>query len=49
MGPPVLKSEVRSAEAFGVLKLTLRARGYDWEFILEAGKTFSDSGGDACH
>jgi receptor protein-tyrosine kinase len=41
MGPPVLNSEVSSSEAFGVLKLTLRANGYDWQFIPQEGKTFT--------
>jgi hypothetical protein len=49
MGPAVLNSEVRSADAFGVLKLTLRANGYDWQFIPVAGKNFTDSGSGTCH
>jgi hypothetical protein len=42
-------SEVRDATAFGVLKLTLRPKGYDWQFIPEAGKSFTDSGSGTCH
>ena len=42
-------SEVRNADSFGVLKLTLRAHGYDWNFIPEAGKSFTDAGTGACH
>jgi acid phosphatase type 7 len=42
-------SEVRQADTFGVLKLTLHASGYDWEFVPEAGKTFKDSGSGTCH
>jgi hypothetical protein len=42
-------SEVRIPETFGVLKLTLRADSYDWEFIPEAGKTLTDQGTTACH
>ncbi len=42
-------SEVRDATAFGVLKLTLHAKSYDWEFLSEAGKTFKDSGSASCH
>lgn len=42
-------SEVRDATAFGVLKLTLRPIGYDWQFIPEAGKSFTDSGSGTCH
>ena len=42
-------SEVRNADAFGVLKLTLKPKGYDWQFIPEAGKSFTDSGSGTCH
>ena len=42
-------SEVRDFTAFGVLKLTLRPKSYDWEFIPEAGKGFTDSGSGSCH
>lgn len=42
-------SEVRDNTAFGVLRLTLKTTGYDWKFIPEAGKTFTDSGSGSCH
>ncbi len=42
-------SESRNANAYGVLKLTLRAGAYDWQFIPEAGKQFVDSGTGKCH
>ena len=42
-------SEVRNADTFGVLKLTLRPSSYSWEFVPQAGKTFSDSGSGLCH
>jgi len=42
-------SEVREWETFGVLKLTLTAGKYAWEFIPEEGKTFRDSGSGVCH
>jgi PKD domain-containing protein/calcineurin-like phosphoesterase family protein len=42
-------SEVRNSDTYGVLRLTLRASGYDWRFEPEAGKSFSDSGSGACH
>jgi acid phosphatase type 7 len=45
---PKPNSEVRDATAFGVLKLTLKPNGYDWEFIPEEGKSFRDSGSDVC-
>lgn len=42
-------SEVRNAETFGVLELTLHPTSYDWRFVPEAGKTFTDSGSSPCH
>ena len=42
-------SEVRNSDAFGVIKLTLHPNSYDWKFIPEAGKPFTDSGSQACH
>jgi acid phosphatase type 7 len=42
-------SEVRDATAFGVLKLTLKPGAYEWQFIPEAGKSFTDSGSGVCH
>jgi acid phosphatase type 7 len=42
-------SEVRNAGTFGVLALTLHPGSYDWRFIPEPGKTFTDAGSGACH
>ncbi len=42
-------SEVRNADTFGVLRMTLHADSYDWKFVPEAGKTFTDSGSTGCH
>jgi hypothetical protein len=42
-------SEVRNADTFGVLALTLHPTGYDWHFMPEAGKTFTDFGSGTCH
>jgi hypothetical protein len=42
-------SEVRDDTSYGVLKMTLRPTGYDWEFIPAAGSTFTDSGSTECH
>jgi acid phosphatase type 7 len=42
-------SEVRNTGTFGVLKLTLHPTSYDWQFVPEAGKTFTDSGTTSCH
>jgi len=46
---PKPNSELRDANAFGVLKLTLKPGSYDWQFIPEAGKSFTDSGSGKCH
>ncbi|GAB3676068.1 hypothetical protein GCM10027589_46220 [Actinocorallia lasiicapitis] len=42
-------SEARNSDTHGVLKLTLHANSYDWQFVPEAGKTYADSGTTACH
>jgi PKD repeat protein len=42
-------SQVRHSGTFGVLKLTLQPSGYAWEFVPEAGGTFTDSGTGSCH
>ncbi|MGH9364797.1 MAG: metallophosphoesterase family protein [Thermoanaerobaculia bacterium] len=46
---PIANSEVRDHSSHGVLKLTLHADGYDWEFIPSAGGSFTDSGSGTCH
>ena len=43
------RSEVRHASTFGVLRLVLRGDGYDWTFLPQAGRTFTDSGTGSCH
>ncbi|MBV1854798.1 CBM96 family carbohydrate-binding protein [Catellatospora tritici] len=42
-------SQARNSDTFGVLKFTLHANGYDWQFVPQAGKTYSDSGTGTCH
>ncbi|KKZ71635.1 CBM96 family carbohydrate-binding protein [Streptomyces showdoensis] len=42
-------SEARNNDTFGVLKLTLHANSYDWQFVPQAGKTYNDSGTGTCH
>jgi hypothetical protein len=42
-------SEVRQNNTFGVLTLALHPGSYDWRFVPEAGKTFTDAGTAACH
>jgi hypothetical protein len=41
-------SEVREQDTWGVLKMTLHADGYDWEFVPIAGQTFTDAGSAKC-
>jgi acid phosphatase type 7 len=48
-GPIQPNSQVRNNTTYGVLKLTLHPTSYDWQFLPEAGKTFTDSGSDTCH
>ncbi len=42
-------SEVRNAGTFGILHMTLHPSSYEWKFISEPGKTFTDSGRASCH
>ena len=49
LGLATPNSEVRDWDTFGVLKLTLSAGKYAWEFIAEEGKSFHDSGSGVCH
>lgn len=41
-------SVARNAGVHGVLKLTLHASTYDWRFVPQAGKTWTDSGTGVC-
>ena len=45
----VANSEVRNNDTFGVLKLTLDNASYTWQFVPQAGRTFTDSGTGICH
>jgi len=42
-------SQARNSDTYGVLKLTLHANSYDWQFVPQAGKTYTDSGTTPCH
>jgi hypothetical protein len=42
-------SEARNNRTHGVLKLTLRPSGYDWEFVPTPGGKFRDEGSGECH
>ena len=48
IGTPKPNSQVRQNNTYGVLKLTLKAGGYDWQFIPATG-SFTDSGSGTCH
>ena len=48
-GVVAANSEVRNVDTYGVLKLTLHSGSADWQFVPEAGKTFTDSGTTVCH
>ena len=41
--------EAANGTTFGVLAVTLHATSFDWKFLPEAGKTYTDSGTTACH
>jgi hypothetical protein len=47
-GTPLPNSESRGLSR-GVLKLTLRDNGYDWEFVAVEGESFTDAGSGTCH
>jgi hypothetical protein len=49
IGTVKANSEVRNGSTYGVLKLTLHATSYDWEFVPVAGATFTDAGTGQCH
>ena len=42
-------SELRNNTTHGVIKMTLRPDGYNWEFVPVAGGEFRDSGSGKCH
>ena len=48
-GTSIANREVVNDQTFGILRLTLHPNSYDWQFVPEAGKTFTDSGSTACH
>ncbi|HMB24234.1 MAG TPA: DNRLRE domain-containing protein, partial [Anaerolineales bacterium] len=41
-------SAVRNSDTYGILQLTLHPASYEWKFIPEAGKSFTDSGTRNC-
>jgi len=48
-GDLLANSEVANGNTYGVLKLTLRTAGYDWEFVPAGAGRFTDAGSGECH
>jgi hypothetical protein len=46
---PPCNAEARSGSTYGVLTLTLHPTSYDWRFVSEAGRSFTDAGSHPCH
>ena len=42
-------SQAAQNNTFGVLKLTLHALSFDWQFVPVAGSSWQDSGSEQCH
>jgi hypothetical protein len=49
LGTLKANSQIFHSTTYGVLKLTLSAGSYAWEFVPVAGGTFVDSGSGSCH
>ena len=49
LGTTKPNSQVRQNNTYGVLKLTLHPTSYDWQFVSESNKPFTDSGTGQCH
>ena len=49
IGTRKANSEVFNSASHGILKLTLSADRYAWQFLPIAGQSFTDSGSGACH
>jgi hypothetical protein len=47
--PTLAANSQAVGKLYGILKLALHPTGYDWTFVPEPGKTFSDSGSSSCH
>jgi len=47
-GTPIANSQFRNSTNFGVLKLTLHASSYDWQFVASGSGSVLDSGSGTC-
>ena len=45
----IANSEVHNDESYGVLRLTLHPKSYEWRFVPVEGESFTDSGEGRCH
>jgi len=45
----VANSQVANGDTYGVLKLTLKPKSYQWQFVPVAGASFRDGGSASCH
>jgi hypothetical protein len=48
-GQVAAHSQIRNTDTYGLLKLTLFASGYEWEFVPVRGGRFFDHGTGECH
>jgi hypothetical protein len=49
LGTLKANSQVFNAATYGVIKMTLSAGSYSWQFMPIAGQTFTDAGTSSCH
>jgi hypothetical protein len=42
-------SQILNTSTYGVLELTLDPGSYTWQFVPEAGHSFTDAGSQSCH
>jgi fibronectin type 3 domain-containing protein len=42
-------SQITDYDSYGILRLTLHAGSYNWQFVPAAGDSFTDSGSGNCH
>jgi hypothetical protein len=45
---PLPETEIRSDDAYGLLRLVLAAHGYSWDFVALGQSGFTDSGSGTC-
>ena len=48
LNAPLANTQVQTTGTFGALKLTLHANSYEWRFLPQDGRTFTDTGTTDC-